>query len=102
MPRDVRAVAALDAATMCEAFQLTATERRDEVALRTPGDGMVVTWAEYAGHVRRVAAGLAALGVRPGDAVTIMLTNRPEFHFVDAGAMHLGAVPFSLYNTSSA
>jgi long-subunit acyl-CoA synthetase (AMP-forming) len=101
MPRDVRSVAALDATTMCEAFQLSAAERRDAVALRTPGDGMVVTWAEYAGRVRRVAAGLAALGVRPGDAVAIMLTNRPEFHFVDAGAMHLGAVPFSLYNTSS-
>jgi long-chain acyl-CoA synthetase len=28
-----------------------------------------------------------------------MLTNRPEFHFVDAAAMHLGATPFSIYNT---
>ena len=30
-----------------------------------------------------------------------MLTNRPEFHLLDAAAMHLGAVPFSIYNTSS-
>ncbi len=30
-----------------------------------------------------------------------MLTNRPEFHLVDTAAMHLGAVPFSIYNTSS-
>ena len=30
-----------------------------------------------------------------------MLTNRPEFHLVDAAAMHLGALPFSMYNTSS-
>ena len=29
-----------------------------------------------------------------------MLTNRPEFHFADTGAMHLGAIPFSIYNTS--
>ena len=94
-------IAALEAKTLCEAFQITAAARPDAVALRTPGDGMVVTWAEYAGHVRRVAAGLAALGVAPGDAVAMMLTNRPEFHFVDAGAMHLGAVPFSLYNSSS-
>src|SRR5204863_2620162 len=28
--------------------------------------------------------------------------NRPEFHIVDAAAMLLGAVPFSLYNTSPA
>jgi long-subunit acyl-CoA synthetase (AMP-forming) len=30
-----------------------------------------------------------------------MLTNRPEFHLADAAAMHLGAIPFSMYNTSS-
>ena len=30
-----------------------------------------------------------------------MLTNRPEFNVVDAGAFHLGATPFSVYNTSS-
>ena len=101
MPGDAITVAALDTTTMCEAFQRTAADRGDEVALRTPGGGMVVTWSEYAGHVQRVAAGLAALGVAKGESVAIMLTNRPEFHFVDAGAMHLGAVPFSLYNTSS-
>ncbi len=28
-----------------------------------------------------------------------MLTNRPEFHFFDTAAMHLGATPFSAYNT---
>ena len=30
-----------------------------------------------------------------------MLTNRPEFHLIDTAAMHLGATPFSIYNTSS-
>jgi long-subunit acyl-CoA synthetase (AMP-forming) len=28
-----------------------------------------------------------------------MLTNRPEFHSADAAVMHLGATPFSIYNT---
>ncbi len=36
-----------------------------------------------------------------GDTIGIMLTNRPEFHLVDTAALHLGAVPFSIYNTSS-
>jgi long-subunit acyl-CoA synthetase (AMP-forming) len=58
-----------------------------------------ITWREYAERVRRVAAGLAALGVGRGDAVGIMLTNRPEFHIIDAAALHLGATPFSVYNT---
>ena len=35
--------AALSAATLCEAFQITAAERPDDVALRTPGDGVSIT-----------------------------------------------------------
>jgi long-chain acyl-CoA synthetase len=88
--------------TMCEAFQATARERREEVALRTQGDGVRVMWGEYADRVRRIAAGLHALGLRRGDSLALMLINRPEFHLVDAAAMHLGAVPFSIYNTSAA
>ena len=93
---------ALKAATLCEAFQLTAAERSDEVALRTIGDGLSITFGEYAERVRRLAGGLHALGVRRGDTVACMLTNRPEFHLLDTAAMHLGATPFSIYNTSSA
>jgi long-chain acyl-CoA synthetase len=93
---------ALDAATLCEAFQLTAAERPNQVALRTIGDGISITFGEYADRVRRLAGGLHALGVRHGDTVGLMLTNRPEFHLLDTAAMHLGATPFSIYNTSSA
>jgi long-chain acyl-CoA synthetase len=93
---------ALDAGTMCEAFQLTATERPDQAALRTIGGGISITFAEYADRVRRLAGGLHALGVRRGDTVACMLTNRPEFHLLDTAAMHLGATPFSIYNTSPA
>ncbi len=49
--------------------------------------------------MRRTAAGLAGLGLGRGDASGIMLTNRPEFHWFDAAALHLGATPFSVYNT---
>jgi long-subunit acyl-CoA synthetase (AMP-forming) len=48
-----------------------------------------------------LAAGLAGLHVRHGEPVALMLSNRPEFHIFDAAAMHLGAVPFSLYNTAT-
>jgi long-subunit acyl-CoA synthetase (AMP-forming) len=92
---------ALDAATMCEAFQITAAERPQQVALRTIADGISITFAEYAERVRRCAAGFHALGVRRGDTVAFMLANRPEFHILDTAAMHLGAIPFSIYNTSS-
>ncbi|MGQ0624036.1 MAG: AMP-dependent synthetase/ligase [Sporichthyaceae bacterium] len=94
-------VPALAATTMCEAFQITAARHPDDVALRTPDDSVSITWAGYAEYVQRLAAGLAALGVGRGDTVALMLRNRPEFNLVDTAAMHLGAVPFSIYNSSA-
>jgi long-subunit acyl-CoA synthetase (AMP-forming) len=97
----LEAATALKAATLCEAFQITAATFPQRAALRTPGDAVVVTWEQYAERVHRTAAGLAALGVRRGDTVALMLTNRPEFHWVDVAAMHLGATSFGIYNTFS-
>ena len=91
--------AGLDAATVAEAFQLTARAHPDRCALRLKDDEFSITWAEYADKVRRTAAGLAGLGLGRGDAMGIMLTNRPEFHWFDAAALHLGATPFSIYDT---
>src|SRR5918912_432746 len=93
---------ALQEPTLCAAFQVTAGEWPDRVALRTKGDEFSMTWGEYADKVRALAAGLAGLGLGRGDTIALLLTNRPEFHWVDAAAMHLGATPFSIYNTYSA
>jgi len=89
------------ASTLCEAFQITAAERPDALALRTPGGAAEISWAEYAERVRRIAGWLAALGIGRGDTVALMMTNRPEFNLVDTAAIHLGAIPFSIYNTSA-
>jgi long-chain acyl-CoA synthetase len=94
--------AGLDASTVAEAFQLTAQANPDRCALRTKDDGFSITWVEYADKVRRTAAGLAGMGLGRGDAMGIMLCNRPEFHWFDAAALHLGATPFSVYNTYTA
>jgi long-chain acyl-CoA synthetase len=90
----------LEAATLCEAFQTTADARAGHAALRTRGDRVVISWAEYAERVAMIAAGFAGLGVERGDTVGTMLTNRPEFHIVDMATAHLGAVSFGIYNTS--
>ena len=82
-------------ATMCAAFQRTVAVHGDVVALRAPADAAGLTWREYGERVRRVAAGLHGLGLRRGDTLALMLTNRPEFHLVDSAAMHLGATPYS-------
>ena len=87
---------------MCQAFQQTAERYPREVALRTPGGAVTITWEGYAGRVRQIAAGLAGLGIGRGDTVALMMTNRPEFHLADTAVFHLGAVPFSVYNTAAA
>jgi long-chain acyl-CoA synthetase len=98
-PRRAVRPAGLDASTVAEAFQVTAKAHPQRPALRLKGDELSLTWAEYAEKVRRTAAGLAGLGLGPGNSLAIMLTNRPEFHWYDAAALHLGATPFSIYNT---
>ena len=87
--------------TLCAAFQEFVRKTPGEVIIRTPGGGTVITWREWDRRVRKLAAGLAAVGVKRGDTVGLMLSNRPEFHLVDAAALHLGAAPFSIYNTSA-
>jgi long-chain acyl-CoA synthetase len=92
---------ALDASTLCEAFQRTAVRYADQVALRTPGGTFEISWGEYAERVRGLAGGLAARGIGRGETVAMMLTNRPEALIVDSAALHIGAIPFSIYNTSA-
>ncbi|GAA1014051.1 putative fatty-acid-CoA ligase FadD [Acrocarpospora pleiomorpha] len=88
--------------TIAELFQRTVRAHRDRIALRSSDGAVELTWGQYAERVERIAAGLASLGVRRGDTVALMLTNRPEFHLVDTAVLHLGATPFSVYNTSPA
>ena len=92
---------ALQAETMCEAFQLTAEEWADSPALRFKDSDYEASWRDYAETVKKRTAGLAKLGVGRGDTVGFMLVNRPALHLTDSAAMHLGATCFSVYNTSS-
>jgi len=89
------------ARSIAEAFRLTAEDAGDRVAVRTKDDAVSLTWAELRDRVDALAGGLAGLGVRRGDTVALMLSNRPEFHIADLAVMMLGAVPYSIYLTSA-
>jgi long-chain acyl-CoA synthetase len=92
---------AVGAATIAEAFRITASDHPDRVAVRTKDDEVSLTWSQLRDRVDALARGLHELGVRRGDTVALMLANRPEFHIADLAAMTLGATPFSIYATSS-
>jgi acyl-CoA synthetase (AMP-forming)/AMP-acid ligase II len=51
-----------------------------------------VRYGELADAVRRVAAGLAACGLRPGQTLAIMAPNSPEWLVASFGAMAAGGV----------
>jgi crotonobetaine/carnitine-CoA ligase len=50
------------------------------------------TYREFAAEVDRVAAGLSARGVGPGDAVVLLLENSPAFLFCWFACARVGAV----------
>ena len=54
--------------------------------------GRRVTYGELRTRVDRVAAGFAALGIGPGDVVTIQMPNWAEFAYVFFALERLGAV----------
>jgi long-subunit acyl-CoA synthetase (AMP-forming) len=90
----------VEAGTVCEAFQRVVTRYPDRPALRTLGGELTLTWAQLGRRVAAVAAGLAGLGIRHGDTIAMLLPNTPECHLVDYAAVHLGAVPFTIFNSS--
>jgi long-chain acyl-CoA synthetase len=93
---------AVAAATIAEAFRITAGARAEEVAIRTKEDAFTITWGELRQRVDALAGGLDKLGLRRGETLALMLSNRPEFHLCDLAGMMLGAAPFSIYNTYTA
>lgn len=60
-------------------------------------EGKTYSYQEVDQQANRVANGLKALGIEPGDRVAIMLPNIPEFAFSFFGIQKLGAVavPFN-------
>ncbi|MEU9112460.1 AMP-dependent synthetase/ligase [Streptomyces sp. NPDC048483] len=66
-----------------------------------PGGWHTLSWAEVRRRVAELAAGYRALGVRRGEIVLIMMSNRPEHWLTDLALVHLGAVPVTVYGTAA-
>lgn len=90
--------------TIGPSFQRTAAARGDAPALRRKRDGQwqTTTWREYHAQVRLAARALIALGVGPGEHVTIMGANSPEWFIADLAAIVAGTIPVGLYATNTA
>src|SRR5262245_10326093 len=71
----------------------------DKVAIREKDYGIwqAYTWREYLERARRIALGLASLGLARGDKVAIVGDNRPELYWTILATQALGGVPVPLY-----
>jgi long-chain acyl-CoA synthetase len=69
---------------------------------RQLGEWIDVPAAEFATEVRRLAAGMVAAGVKPGDRVALMSRTRYEWTLCDFAIWTAGAVTVPIYETSSA
>ena len=79
-------------------FDETVRRRPDKVAIIDlfGGRERTSTYRQLDGRMDRVASMLAALGVRPGERVAMLVGNRLEFVEFFFGAMRAGAIPLLL------
>jgi len=92
-----------DAHLLQPVLERAAREPQRAVASHRDGDRFVdVTAAELVERVRRLAKGLIAAGVEPGDRVALMAATRLEWLLVDYAVLASGAVTVPAYETSSA
>ena len=100
---DVRPAAVEAAPTLPALFFAQAARLGDRVALRRKEFGIWrrTSWADYARNARWIAHALIALGIRPGERVSVIGENRPEWLFSDQGILAAGGVTVGIYATNS-
>lgn len=59
------------------------------------------SYGEIAADIRRLARGLIALGVQPGDRVALISENRPEWLVADLAIMSVGAISVPAFATNT-
>ncbi|MBP6003676.1 MAG: long-chain fatty acid--CoA ligase [Pyrinomonadaceae bacterium] len=75
--------------------------KRDALAFKIDDAWNYLNGNEVVARVKRIAMGLAALGVKAGDRVAIISENRPEWSFVDLAILSLRAVNVPIYTTQA-
>ncbi|MEI8401218.1 MAG: AMP-binding protein [Alcaligenaceae bacterium] len=78
--------------------------RGNRPALREKNLGIwqTLTWQQVYERVQKLACGLAALGIKPGDHVAVIGENRPQLYMSMMATQALGAVPIPLYQDAVA
>ena len=89
--------------TVPQLIRYHARKRTDKVALVEAASGRRYTYGELDHLIGRFAAGLAALGFRPGERLVMFMPNLPEWPVAALGTMSAGGTVSgaNLMSTSS-
>lgn len=74
---------------------------RPAIAYRDGDHFVDVGLGDFAQNVRKLAAGLIALGIEPGSKIALHSGTRPEFTYFDYAIWAAGCVTVPIYETSS-
>lgn len=78
---------------------LTEFPRKDALGGKNDGEWYTYSTIEYVEKSHEFALGLMALGLKKGDKVATVTTNRPEWNFADMGIAMTGLVHVPIYPT---
>ncbi len=78
---------------------LTEFPRKDAIGGKMDGEWYTYSTEEYVKKSHQFAMGLMALGLKKGDKVATVTTNRPEWNFADMGMAMTGVVHVPIYPT---
>lgn len=73
--------------------------RKDALGGKKDGEWYTYSTEEYVEKSHQFALGLMALGLKKGDKVATVTTNRPEWNFADMGMSMTGIVHVPIYPT---
>ncbi len=90
--------------TLARLLQRNARDLHDKPAIREKDRGIwqTWTWRQYHDEVRDFALGLAALGFKRGERLSVIGDNRPRLYWAQVAAQALGGVPVPVYQDSIA
>ncbi|HEY5185249.1 MAG TPA: AMP-binding protein, partial [Actinomycetes bacterium] len=91
-------------ANLCDDVFIHAEQVPEQVGFSRPVDGrwVPVTYRELAEEVTRLAAGLIASGIQPGDRIALCSHVRYEWMLCDFAIWAAAGVTVPIYETSSA
>ncbi len=89
---------------LVQVFEDQVARRGDATALtfKRGSSWQTMSWKELGTRVRDVADGLASLGVKPGDRVSILADTCAEWIIADVAIMAAGAITVPIYQSNPA